>query len=92
MNQQELISESALWIEGDEASEMVLDAYTALYRAKIISQSADGIAYTEDFEILYARVSRNFPVTRHEVFSMLMTHRKAGRLPGPRKDKETVGA
>lgn len=88
MSQQELISEGALWIEGEEASDMVLDAYTALYRAKIITHSADGISYTEDFEILYARVSRHYPVTRHEVFSMLMTHRKAGRLPGPRKDKE----
>ena len=81
-----LLKEDALWIDGEEASDMVLDAYTALYRTKIVTHSADGIAYTEDFEILYARVSRCLPLTRHEVHQLLMNHRKGGRLPGPRKD------
>lgn len=86
MSQAGLMHDRELWIDGEEASDMVLDAYTALYRSKIITQSADGIAYTEDFEILYSRIHRHFPVTRHEVFSMLMRHRKGGRLPGSRKD------
>lgn len=75
-----------IWIEGDEASDAVLDAYTALYKAKIITHSADTIAYTEDFDILHTRIASALPLTRHEVFTLLMTHRKAGRLPGPRKD------
>ena len=77
-----------LWILGDDFRDSLKDLYTTLYRAGVINHTVDAIPYTEDFEIVYQRIVARYPVTRHEVHSMLMTLRKSGELPGPRKDRE----
>ena len=65
-----------VFVDGPVAREMVRDTYNALLTSKNISRSADSIAYTEDFERLYQRVSAHIPLTRNEVFTLLMNTRK----------------
>lgn len=70
-------------IDGEGLSEEIGTVYRALSEAKLISNSADTIPYTEDFERLYERIRQRHPLTRNEVFTRLINERKQGRAPAP---------
>ena len=74
-----------------EATLAIENVYETLVADKMITRSVDDISYTEDFERLYMRISRVFPLTRCEVFERLMNLRKKGRCSAPhgRKRRES---
>jgi hypothetical protein len=80
-------------IDGSEVNIEIGSVYRTLTKAKLIRHSVDTIAYTEDFERLYQRISKYHPLTRNEVFTRLMNQRKVGRAHAPngRRKKQHQG-
>lgn len=72
-----------VFMDGEEARELVVAVYTGLKEAGLIVHSVDSIAYTDDFERVYQRVSRHFPMSRNEVACILMNARKRGEAKAP---------
>lgn len=66
-----------------EATLAIEDVYETLIADKMITRSVDMIPYTEDFERLYMRINRIYPLTRCDVFERLMSLRKDGRCSAP---------
>jgi cobalamin biosynthesis Co2+ chelatase CbiK len=81
-----------VYIDGDDHTDMIEKVYNGLKSAKRISHSVDSIAYTEDFERVYERVRRLFPLTRNEVSVALMNLRKQGKCqaPNPRNKQQEL--
>jgi hypothetical protein len=63
----------------DDTAEYILETYSKLLSEGEIKQSTERIAYTDDFEKLYAHVTDEMPdLTRNEVFVKLANARKRG--------------
>lgn len=73
-----------IYIDGNEVTDAIEDTYNSLAQAELITTSVDFIAYTDDFERLYERVFRVFPITRNETYKRLMNLRKQGKCHAPK--------
>lgn len=82
---------ATIFIDGDEADDAIETTYNALVDSQMIQHSVDTIPYTEDFERLYLRVCKVYPMTRNEMFCKLMNRRKQGRVPAPDGRRRKAG-
>ncbi len=66
-----------------EIKKCLVTLWNRLKKEKLISHSVDTIPYTDDFELVFSRVSAKFAVTRREVFVMLVNLRKKALCKSP---------
>ena len=76
----------------DHIKEIIEATWDRLCAEERIHLSVDFIAYTEQYELFYSRVTTDLALTRHEVFMVLMNLRKNGKCPAPNGRRRTQRA